>query len=207
MTAPARQLFAVIPAAGLSRRMGQHKLLLPLGDKTILHRLLETLSNIKGLQTIVVIRPDDDALKQEAEKTSAIVVQPSVAPQEMRESVTVAIDFITKRFSPIETDSWMLIPADHPVLESSLLEKFIDQWNQCDAPVMIPTYKKKRGHPTFFRWSLAKEIHTIPNDKGLNSLVAQYANAIKEIPTNHSAVITDIDNPEDYATLLAMHQE
>ncbi|HCO25719.1 MAG TPA: hypothetical protein DIT97_22850, partial [Gimesia maris] len=35
-----RRLFAIVPAAGRSRRMGTHKLLLRLGTETVIQRLV-----------------------------------------------------------------------------------------------------------------------------------------------------------------------
>ena len=202
MTTPIRQLFAIIPAAGLSRRMGQPKLLLPLGETTIINRLLTVLESLEQITaTIVVMRPDDITLKTEVEKTSAMIVQPVTAPAEMRDSVTLAIEEIETKFTPSETDSWLLIPADYPLLEPSILEELFLHWESSEVPIMIPTHNKKRGHPTFFSWSLVKEIDTIPPDKGLNYLVSQYVETLLEVPVNHSSVVTDIDTPEDYNML------
>ena len=55
-------LFAIVPAAGLSRRMGQPKLVMDLGGKTVIERLLTTLSHPAVDETIVVIRRGDDGL-------------------------------------------------------------------------------------------------------------------------------------------------
>ena len=58
-----RQLFAVVPAAGESRRMGRAKLLLPVGEKTVIARLLDVLDREDVSACVVVIRPGDESLQ------------------------------------------------------------------------------------------------------------------------------------------------
>src|SRR5260370_12639805 len=60
---PPPQLFAVVPAAGQSRRMGRPKLLLPLGSDTVIGRMLALLRRPEIAATIVVVRPDDELLR------------------------------------------------------------------------------------------------------------------------------------------------
>ncbi|MDG2360467.1 MAG: NTP transferase domain-containing protein, partial [Planctomycetaceae bacterium] len=55
-------LFAIVPAAGRSRRMGQPKLVMDLGGKTVIERLLTTLSLLSVDETVVVFRRGDEEL-------------------------------------------------------------------------------------------------------------------------------------------------
>ena len=55
--------FAVIPAAGQSRRMGsRHKLLLPWGESRIIEHLLRAWLSSRIDRVVLVSRPDDEAL-------------------------------------------------------------------------------------------------------------------------------------------------
>ena len=58
MSHPAR-LFAIIPAAGLSRRMGEPKLLLNLAGQTVIARLLNALDHPRMTSRSVVVRQSD----------------------------------------------------------------------------------------------------------------------------------------------------
>ena len=58
-----RRIFAVIPAAGHSRRMGEPKLLLPAGDGTVISLFLGALAVPEITETVIVIRKDDVRLK------------------------------------------------------------------------------------------------------------------------------------------------
>ena len=196
-----RRLFAVIPAAGFSGRMGQPKLLIPLEAKTVIVRLLDVLNRPDVIERFVVLRRDDEALLAEVISAKATAVQPEADPADMRSSVQYALQEIQRRHAPGPDEGWMLIPADHPVLETEVLDSMIDLWQQSNDLILVPTYKQQRGHPTFFRWKLASEVFSLPAEKGLNELLKSHADEIAEIRVDHSAVLTDLDTPTDYRKL------
>jgi molybdenum cofactor cytidylyltransferase len=196
-----RRLFAVIPAAGFSRRMGQPKLLLPLGAKTVIARLLDVLDRPDVIERFVVLRRDDEALLSEVTSAKATAIQPDADPPDMRSSVQYALEEIQRRYFPGPDEGWMLIPADHPVLEAEVLDSMIDYWQQSDDPILVPTYQQRRGHPTFFRWKLASEVFSLSPEKGLNELLKSHADEVAEIQEDNPAVLTDLDTPEDYQKL------
>jgi len=196
-----RRLFAVIPAAGSSRRMGQPKLLLQLGGKTVLARLLEALDRPGVTARIVVVRPDDEPLRREAASAGAVVVQPAVAPPEMRQSVEEALREIRQRYAPDESDGWMLVPGDHPVLDREVIDLLLERWYAGDHRILVPKYGTRRGHPTFFRWDLAKDVPNLDATCGLNWLMKQHASEVTEFEVASAAVTTDLDTPEDFEAL------
>ena len=57
-----KRLFAVIPAAGLSRRMGRPKLLLPWQGSTVVEHLLAALAHPRVVARCVVCRQSDAEL-------------------------------------------------------------------------------------------------------------------------------------------------
>jgi len=195
------QLFAVIPAAGLSRRMGRPKLTLPIAGRSVISRLLEVLDQPAVTDCVVVMRKDDDALFEEVRRSSATIIRPDVDPPDMRASVEHALNHIRSCHAPAEDDGWMLIPADHPVLNRELLGRLIVRWDETAAGIVVPVYEQRRGHPTFFRWRFADAATGIPRDRGLNVLLAQFADDVVEVPVDNSAVLTDLDTPADLQRL------
>src|SRR5262245_27654318 len=110
------RLFAIVPAAGASRRMGRPKLLLPVGDNTVIARLLAVLVPPDIERAVVVVHPDDEPLREAVAAAGAVPLQPAVAPPEMRDSVQAALRFIEEQYRPEPHDGWLLSPADHPLL-------------------------------------------------------------------------------------------
>jgi molybdenum cofactor cytidylyltransferase len=194
-------LFAIVPAAGLSRRMGQPKLVMDLGGKTVIHRLLTTLSHPAVTETIVVFRRGDDELANAINSLDSGNVQtvlPEIDPPDMRTSVEHAITSIQTRHSPQRGDGWMLIPADHPVLDGRVLDELISAWQTTDEDILIPQHGGQNGHPTFFRWALANRLHEIPEDCGLNWLRTASDIRFRKLPVDSNSILLDLDTPDDY---------
>ncbi len=202
MSLPSR-MFAVIPAAGHSRRMGQPKLLLTLAGIPIIERLLTALDHPSITARHVVTRRTDEALQTEVSRVGGSLVIPMTDPPDMRTSVTLALAAIEREFSPSDDDGWLLVPADHPVLDRNLTEVMLAYWNSTRPKILVPRCGQRRGHPTMFQWSMTRELSRIPADRGLNWLLREYAADVAELPVESDAAITDLDTPEDYARLKA----
>lgn len=192
------RLFAIIPAAGHSRRMGRPKLLLPFRGTTVLGTLLEALSVPRIAVRCVVVRADDEALTKEAQAHRGWVVHPPVDPPDMRASVEFALERIAERFRPASDDGWLLVPADHPLLPPALLMDLLTAWDARRPEILVPTYLGRRGHPTLFRWRTAAALREIPADRGLNWLLERLADQVTQWPCAFPETIQDLDTPEDY---------
>ena len=196
-----RRIYAVLPAAGRSRRMGRPKLLLPLGGSTVIARLVGALRAGGVDDVIVVVRPDDTTLQEAAEAAGAQVVCPENDPADMRQSVQYALDYLAAERHPNADDGWMLIPADHPLVDAKIVESLLASWRAGAAPILIPTHEGRRGHPTLFRWELSDEVPRIPPHQGLNRLVHDHESHVQEFPVPSDHILLDLDTLEDYERL------
>ena len=181
--------------------MGRPKLLLPLGQGTVISRMLSILARPEIAATMVVVRKDDVAVQRAAAASGATVLQPDIPPPEMRQSVEHALRHIEQHLSPQPDDGWLLVPADHPLLEPRVIEQLIAAWHANPGKILIPVHAGRRGHPTLFPFSLVQEVFALPSDQGLNRLVAAHAALIHEIEVDSPSVIADLDTPEDYERL------
>lgn len=198
-------LFAIVPAAGHSRRMGQPKLTMKLGSMTVIETLLQTLDHPAVTETVVVFRRDDQELANAIDGLNLRRVhaeQPAVDPPDMRSSVERAIESLQTRHAPKPIDGWMLIPADSPLLNQPLLESLIAAWNSTERDILIPQHQSRSGHPAFFRWSLTERLKEIPGTEGLNALRTLPHVSVQTIETASTAILTDMDTPEDYQDVL-----
>lgn len=199
--------FVVIPAAGLSRRMGKPKLLLPYRGGTVIGELLQRLQRPEIGGTVVVCRREDRELQEEVRKWGGIVEVRREDPPEMRESVEFGLGEIEERFHPGRGDGWILIPADHPQVSSEILLRMFEVWREEEPEVLVPIFQGKRGHPTFFRWEIAERVKEIPEDRGLNWLLREGGIVVRELEVEDRRVIEDLDTPEDYERLMREGRE
>lgn len=192
------RLFAIVPAAGLSRRMGQPKLVMDLLGKPVVQRLLETLAQPEVIATAIVMRKSDEDLQKVVSPLKALTVLPEVDPPDMRASVELGLSAIEEQFHPEPDDGWLLIPADHPILDASTIRNLIGLWQRSSADVMIPCHAGHRGHPAFFRWNVVAQIRTIPRNRGINWLLTESNLQIEQVTVDSESVLFDLDTPADF---------
>ena len=191
-------VFALIPAAGQSRRMGRPKLALPLGERTVLERVVTAVRDGGVEQVLVVIGPATVFLQPLAVLAGASThVLPEETP-DMRATVEAGLTWIEEHRHPQADDAWLLLPADHPTLESDVVRALLTAaQTQPDKSIFIPTHAGKRGHPTLLRWRHAAALRTLPPGQGLNAYIRSRETETLELPWPSAAVLFDLDTPED----------
>lgn len=210
---PASRLFpfALIPAAGRSRRMGVPKLLLDLGGQTVIARLLAALERAGVVNRLVVIGPEDAELRAEIARSGGRAIVAATPPPEMLMSIKLGLwavtdDLSTNREAAVPDAAWLLIPADHPVIDVETIQRLLEAAVENPGRIIVPTYNGRRGHPTVFAWKHATDIDRVPPGLGFNWIVKQHAADVLEIAVPSSGVLVDLDTPEDYERLRALWQ-
>jgi len=181
--------------------MGTHKLLLSLGKETVIQRLVRGLSAPFVTKIIIVARKGDDLLKEHLAGMNLQLIQPDTDPPDMKASVQIALEWIKAHYRPSEKDSWLLIPADYPVLNGAVVESLYQVWQNCQASSMIPTYQGHKGHPAFFRWHVSTHVFQLQDDEGINALWKTQKIQPLLFECNHPEILIDLDTPEDYQSV------
>jgi molybdenum cofactor cytidylyltransferase len=196
--------FAVVPAAGHSTRMGRPKLALPIGDRTLIEHVVGALRAGGIEQVLVVIGPQVPELGPLASAAGAEVVLLEEPTADMRATVERGLAWLESQYCPGTDDSWLLVPADSPMLDPAVIRRLLAV-ETTDA-VVVPVHGGRRGHPTRFAWRHAAGIRALPADQGINAFVQAQAGVI-ELPASGGGVLEDLDTPEDYARLVGLNSE
>jgi molybdenum cofactor cytidylyltransferase len=184
--------------------MGRQKLLLPIRGRTVIRRLIDTLQAAGVSDIFLLVRQDDERLRNELAATPARVLLARESTADMRHSVALLLEAIERERAPTRKDAWLLTPADHPVLSVTVVQALLTAWNAGRGPILVPTYQCRRGHPTLFGWEFAPRVGDIPPDRGLDWLLERHAAAVDELPVDRPEVLCDLDTPEDYERLQAL---
>jgi molybdenum cofactor cytidylyltransferase len=193
------RFFALIPAAGRSRRMGRHKLLLPVRGGTVIDSLLNTLT-AKMDGVLALVRADDTDLQTVIGRHGNVTIVVSQAdPPDMRDSVELLLAELSE-MQP--TDAWVLTPADHPLISPAVLEMLMDGFHNNPEAIHLPTFQGRSGHPAIFPCRLAQRVSQLPPGQGLNALRSLPDVQTVLYPTDEPSVLWDLDTPEDYEHLL-----
>ena len=192
--------FGVLPAAGLSKRMGQPKLLMPWGTTTVIQHVVATWQASQVDAVVVVARADDETLLGLLNATGAHVVTPPTAPPEMKHSVQYGLEYVQQKFTPTASDRWLLSPADTPTISIAHINTSLASSHEDpQSRILIPVYNGRRGHPVVFPWTMAKEVFELADDEGVNAIVHRHE--VKECPISDGGVLEDMDTPEQYRRL------
>jgi molybdenum cofactor cytidylyltransferase len=191
---------AVVPAAGHSQRMGRPKLILRVGGRTVIARVVSALRD-GGASPVVVVSPPADApgataLRSEAEAEGAEVIVPGERPADMRTSVERALAHLGQ--GDLLTSTVLLAPADSPGLTSVTVARVVQAVNERPDSIVVPIVNGRRGHPVALPWKVAQRIPTLPDGVGVNALLALCAKAIFEVEVDDPGAVSDLDTPEDY---------
>jgi molybdenum cofactor cytidylyltransferase len=196
-------IYAVIPAAGKSERMGRPKLTLPLGGRTVLERVVDAVRRAGIEHILVVVAPHIADLIRLAENAGAHVLPLTEQTPHMRATVERGLVWLEDRFHPRLDDQWLLIPADHPALDGAVVKHLIQARNEhANCSIVVPTFRGKRGHPALIDWKHASGIRAFPAGAGLNAYLRQHADETLEMPVEAAGIVRDLDTPEDYERLL-----
>jgi len=196
---PRGRVFGILPAAGRSRRMGQPKLLLPAGKHTVVEHVLATWQMCVPV-VIVVVHPQDAALREICQRRGAHVVVGQPPPPDMRSSVTYALEELRRVYFPGEADGWLLAPADMPALTAAAIQGVLAARDASRPSILVPTWQGKRGHPVYFPWPLAEAVQGLPPGVGMDALVR--TGPTREVAAADPSVLADLDTPEAYEAFL-----
>lgn len=185
------KLGAVVPAAGLSRRMGREKVLLPFGRSTMLETVLAKLAHANVSRTVVVLRSDLPAAQEAARIAGAEVVVNPHPENEMLASIRLGVERIAGT-----VDAVFVWPADHPAVGPDTLRRLAAAASREIA--VLPVFEGRRGHPALVGTELLAGIAGIPPNEGLRWLWRDRADAVRELAVDDPGVVENLDDPDAY---------
>jgi len=195
--------FAIIPAAGHSTRMGQPKLALPLGDRTVLEHVIAGLRGGGVDHVLVVIGPHVQELAPLATRAGAeLSLLPEPTP-DMRTTVEQGLRWLEEHYHPRPDDYWVLAPGDHPSFGASIVSALLAVAGTGGKTIVVPVHGGRRGHPTVIAWKHVAGIRALSADDGINSYLRMHAAEALEVPVGDAGILDDLDTPADFDRLRA----
>lgn len=186
-------LSAILLAAGESKRMGQLKQGLPLGNSTILEQSIDNLVHSKIDELIVVLGYRAQELREKvAGRPVKTVINPEYE-QGMSTSIIAGLHLVDDKAQAV-----MFVLADQPFIDSKIVDKLIDEFSRTSKGIVIPTYRGRRGHPVIFAISYKEELLRLKGDVGGRQVVKEHPDDVLEIPVDSEGINVDIDTVSDY---------
>jgi molybdenum cofactor cytidylyltransferase len=186
---------AVVLAAGLSRRMGQAKLLLPIRGRPVVRLTIECVL-AGGIDTVVVVSGREHEVLAEA--LSGLPVRFAVNPTpEAGQSSSIRIGIAAL---PERTDAALIVLGDQPFLSREIIPALLAAFTRTGKPIVVPRYRDGRGNPVLFGRAMFPELVQVVGDQGARALIERDPSWVAEVEFD-SPMPQDIDTPDDYDRL------
>ena len=183
-----RAVSAVVPAAGLSKRMGgPNKLLLPYGETTVVGAVVLTLIEC-GLDVVVVTGRDADLVAQAVAPARA-VFNPDFE-QGLGGSIAVGARNVP------EGNAILIALGDMPALINETVDAIIASGT--DDFIVVPHYlgaPKVPGHPVLFGAKFREALTQLSGEKGAKEVID--ANPANVVTLHFRGAFKGIDVPGD----------
>ncbi len=189
-------IWAVVLAAGESRRMGTQKLLLPFGDTTVVAAVVRSARASRAGRTLVVLGADRAAVRLELEPRGVEFAVNEDYQLGMLSSVQAGF-----RALPADAAAAVVMLGDQPFLPSRVIDAVIGAYEEHGRGIVIPAFQGRRGHPVLIDLKYRGEVLALDPADGLRRLMRAHPGDILEVEAGDANILRDLDTPEDYAAL------
>jgi len=188
---------AIVLAAGLSRRMGEDKLILKFGVSTVFETTLQEITKA-GFQQVIVVTKPGSKFADQACNYSCHLVENKNPELGLSSSLKVGLNALESSIQGV-----LFALADQPLITTELYNRLINSYRKKLKLVTCPLHQGKRGNPTIFDRRTWPDLQLIEGDQGGRSLLRNLAeNQVDLVTVDDPAVVTDLDTPADYARYL-----
>ncbi|MEZ7196216.1 DVU_1551 family NTP transferase [Pseudodesulfovibrio karagichevae] len=190
---------AIIPAAGLSSRMGRFKPLLPLDGGTVLSRCVRLFRQCGVERIVVVTGKRADEVAACAMEAGAMAVHNPAFEQGMYSSVLTGV-----RALGADPESFFMLPADIPLVRPETVRRLMDEFVRTRPSVLYPRFGGERGHPPCINAEVVPAILEHDGTGGLRAVLDGFEQDARNLDVADFGTVHDLDHPEDYELALAV---
>jgi molybdenum cofactor cytidylyltransferase len=186
-------IWAIVLAAGESKRMGRPKQVLPFGQSTILETVLDRVlaSPVDG--TLVVLGAAADKVAPLLAKVAVEIVMNADFRRGMLSSVQRGI-----RALPASARAALIFLGDQPAIGPETAGRVVAAYRASGRGLVFPVHAGRGGHPLLIDLKYRAEIDGLSSGIGLRELLARHPDDVLRVEVEDPGVILDIDTPEDY---------
>jgi molybdenum cofactor cytidylyltransferase len=187
----------IIPAAGLSSRMNEWKIMLPYLGRPIIELVVESALSTTDKVILVTGYRSEDLCRHFSGNPDITTIQNKNYTRGMFSSIRAGA-------AGIEGDTFIILHADLPLIRpphiTTLLNYFTLQQDN-NIEIVQPLCGNIPGHPVIFSESVRKTLLSLTDSDSMRDVFKAHATAY--FPTEEPAYITDVDTLESYNRLLS----
>jgi len=200
---------AIVLAAGLSRRMGQPKVVLPWGGTTVLGQVLETLARV-GLEKILIVTgAARELVETEVARLSGpiqarAIFNPDFERGEMLSSIQAGLSALARSGGVIQAEqdtqpvAALIALGDQPQAQPETLTEILRVFARSRSNLIVPSFGNRRGHPWLVGSSLWGEVLAIRPPATARDFLERHATDISYVAVSTPTILQDVDTRADY---------
>ncbi len=181
------KIAGIILASGISRRFGTDKLLYKINGKYIISYVIENV-NYSNLNEKIIVINNYDKYKD---------IIPGNFKTVMNSDYLKGMAYsIVNGIKNVNNNAAMIIPGDMPLINSSIINKLIEYFNENDYGIVGLLDDNIIKSPVIFSKSYFSELLNLSGDQGGKSLIKKHLNDFHGININKN-LLKDIDYIND----------
>jgi molybdenum cofactor cytidylyltransferase len=184
---------AILLAAGKSERMGQNKLLLPFGGRTIIQRTLDSLIASRAGEVIVVLGSKAKDINLSIGGRRALVVFNPNYAKGMSTSLISGLGMVNSKARFV-----MVALGDQPLITPRVYNQLIEAALGSDKGIILPVHKCERGNPIVISTRYRAEMLKQTGDIGGRELLKAHPEDVLEVLVDCEGVVVNINTEEEY---------
>lgn len=188
----------LIPAAGISSRMGRPKQLLPWKGSTLLGNCICMAQSITD--TIVIVNGAyKEKIEAEVKKFKVETVHNLIWKEGLGNSIAFGVNHIVEKHKDI--DGILIVLPDQPFVTTIYLKEMVERFSDYDNSILATQYNgMNHGVPVMFPKRYFGELKELTGEKGAKPILEKYKDHVVSITPEFK--LKDIDTVDDYQDLL-----
>jgi len=192
----------VILAAGQSRRMGEAKQLLPLGEKPMVWQVANTACQANFSEVLVITGAYREQVEEGLQDLPLRVIYNEDWGKGQSTSVKKALQSIA-----IKPQAIVFLLADQPLIDIKLINRLIDTYYKSGASIIVPCFQNRPGNPVLFDVTVWKSaLLQLAGDEGARQIIRKNQEKVHYIEIEEEEIFLDVDTEQEYRKMEEMWQ-
>ncbi len=186
----------IVLAAGAAERMGEPKLLLPLGGTTILNATIRAVEASAVDRVVVVTGCDADRVEASIETDSVAIVR---NPGYRRGNMS---SFLSGTDTSREAEAYVLVAGDLPTVRTDAVTAVVGAWRSTGSWAVVAEYTDRIAHPFLLSTNAVTHARSMSGTKVLwRALVDSGDERVMRVALPFDAP-SDVNTRSDYEALV-----
>lgn len=191
MNASSANVYAVILAAGASRRLGKPKQLLEWRDRTLLEHAIQNARPLLNERIIVVLGAHAQAIQSAVQPSGIHMIVNPNWQEGIASSIRTGIGAL-----PASASAALILLCDQPLINTGHLQSLLIRWQNEPTCIVASHYFDSVGVPALFPAHFFGPLLELEGDRGAKHLLQKFSSGLRKIPLPEAEL--DIDSASDF---------